>query len=461
MSKAMPAGGSAARFVAEWRASYTLEMLCFALALPFRRSGSFGTVDAMQDVEGQKPQWTCSSGEASEQGMRPAMEDAAVARDVLPGGSGNESLYAVFDGHGGWRCAAWMANELSRRLVTHMRIKPQSQALHDCFCAMDKLWLSLLTDAPALTMLEDPFAVRTDDSGCVGCAVLVDHRGLLLCANAGDSRALLCRGGEALPLSEDHKATRPDEVARYVAAGGSLHRARVGGELAVSRALGDAPLKVRAGVVIPDPDVTVTPLQADDEFIIVACDGVFDVLSNQEAVRTVRASLRRGHSERRAARTLVHTALTMGSTDNVSAIVIVLHHHSDDDGGDATPPPASSSMSDMISPISSASSSLDSLDGILSSPLASRALKAPLPYGRLSSSVRSRPARIDLDELLLQRRRRPAASSSSGCVSPSAAAPKSSRQSPVSSPVVAAVLADRDFDDLSDDELASMMKRYP
>lgn len=87
------------------------------------------------------------------------------------------------------------------------------------------------------------------DSGTTACvAVLVPVNGVirLYVANAGDSRAVLCRGGAAVDLSNDHKPEDEDEKARIVAAGGTVTRdGRVNGGLNLSRALGDHSYKVR------------------------------------------------------------------------------------------------------------------------------------------------------------------------------------------------------------------------
>lgn len=103
--------------------------------------------------------------------------------------------------------------------------------------------------------------------------------------NLGDSRAVVCRGGDAVALTTDQKASSPSEVARIVAADGFVINNRVLGYLAVARALGDAAFKTGPGqpeLVSTHPEVTEVPIDARDEFIVLACDGLFDVLGNQE-----------------------------------------------------------------------------------------------------------------------------------------------------------------------------------
>ncbi|KAL1451930.1 hypothetical protein WDU94_006260 [Cyamophila willieti] len=132
------------------------------------------------------------------------------------------------------------------------------------------------------------------DSGCTAVVVLfVDNQ--IYIANAGDSRAVLCRGTTALDLSEDHKPEDEVERARIVKAGGEVTPdGRVNGGLNLSRALGDHSYKQTASLSLSEqmitalPDVTVQTLQPEDKFIIIACDGIWNSLSSQEVVDFVR-----------------------------------------------------------------------------------------------------------------------------------------------------------------------------
>ena len=172
--------------------------------------------------------------------------------------------------------------------------------------------------------------------------------GRLYCANVGDSRTVLCRaGGAARALSEDHKPSRPDEAARIKAAGGFIINKRVMGELAVSRAFGDAEFKkgiseilgeenvgkgeeppgtdLTKPLVVAEPEVQVCALEPSDEFLLLACDGLFDVMTNQEAVDLARAELGKHGDPQRVAEVLSKTAIEdLGSRDNVSIMLVVL-----------------------------------------------------------------------------------------------------------------------------------------
>jgi len=118
------------------------------------------------------------------------------------------------------------------------------------------------------------------------------------CANAGDSRAVLARkGGEAVDMSEDHKPTNEGERKRIVNAGGFVSEGRVNGSLALSRALGDFEYKTnkeldeRQQAVTAFPEIREFKLREGDEFMILACDGIWDVVSSQECVNFVRERL--------------------------------------------------------------------------------------------------------------------------------------------------------------------------
>jgi protein phosphatase 1G len=143
-------------------------------------------------------------------------------------------------------------------------------------------------------------------AGCTAVAVL--HVGNhLVTANCGDSRAVVGRSdSQPVPLSFDHKPADDTERNRIVEAGGFLTEAqghfRINGNLNLSRSLGDMKYKQNPEkspaeqMLTANPDITVHEMDQEDEFMIVACDGVWDVLSNEEAVRFVRERLVQGQT---------------------------------------------------------------------------------------------------------------------------------------------------------------------
>ncbi|KAL9071890.1 MAG: hypothetical protein Q9157_005316 [Trypethelium eluteriae] len=139
---------------------------------------------------------------------------------------------------------------------------------------------------------------------------------VLYTANVGDARIVLCRNGKALRLSYDHKGSDENEGKRIANAGGLILNNRVNGVLAVTRALGDSYMK---DLVTGHPYTTETVIQPDiDEFLILACDGLWDVCSDQEAVDLVRQTV----EPQAASKQLVDHALSRFSTDNLSCMIV-------------------------------------------------------------------------------------------------------------------------------------------
>ncbi|KAG2483038.1 hypothetical protein HYH03_018067 [Edaphochlamys debaryana] len=162
--------------------------------------------------------------------------------------------------------------------------------------------------------------------GTTAVVSLVTARHLWV-GNCGDSRALLCREGEAVALSLDHKATRVDEVSRVEQAGGYVWWDRVMGELAVSRAIGDHCLRP---FVIAEPEITSVMRRREDLLLIMASDGLWDVFTNDEArtlaLEKFSGELARTSSSKmavkKAASSLAKAALAKGSRDNVTVVVV-------------------------------------------------------------------------------------------------------------------------------------------
>mmetsp|Transcript_17753 Transcript_17753/g.43419 ORF Transcript_17753/g.43419 Transcript_17753/m.43419 type:complete len:233 (-) Transcript_17753:56-754(-) len=170
----------------------------------------------------------------------------------------------------------------------------------------------------------------------VGCLHGISIEALqLYVANLGDSRGVLCRGGSAVEITSDHKPNRPDELERVRSVGGTVARvantwrvfdaetsARQGPSamLAVSRAFGDRDLKKPKKIVSAVPEITVIPLSPIDLFLVLACDGVWDVLSNQEVVDIVSDHW---ENPEEAARAVRDAAVSKGSADDITVIVVM------------------------------------------------------------------------------------------------------------------------------------------
>lgn len=294
-------------------------------------------------------------------GRRPEMEDALatvpqflkipiqmlIGDRVLDGMSKciNQTVhfFGVYDGHGGSQVANYcrdrmhlaLAEEIDFVKEGHTIIKDNCQeqwnkALTNCFLKVD-------AEVGGKDSL-DPVAPETVGSTAVVALICSSH---IIVANCGDSRAVLCRGKEPMALSVDHKPNREDEYARIEAAGGKViqwNGHRVFGVLAMSRSIGDRYLKPW---IIPEPEVMFLPRTKDDECLILASDGLWDVMTNEEACDLARRRILLWHKKngvtlplergegidpaaQAAAEFLSSRALQKGSKDNITVIVVDL-----------------------------------------------------------------------------------------------------------------------------------------
>ena len=143
-------------------------------------------------------------------------------------------------------------------------------------------------------------------------------------ANAGDCRAVLCRKGDAINMSEDHRPIYPSEKRRVEELGGYINDdGYLNDVLLVSRALGDWDMKSPApSPLIAEPEFQQMFLTEDDEFLIIGCDGIWDVMSSQEAVSLVRRGLQQHDDPEQCARDLVMEALRLNTFDNLTVIIV-------------------------------------------------------------------------------------------------------------------------------------------
>ncbi|XP_019107845.2 probable protein phosphatase 2C 59 isoform X1 [Beta vulgaris subsp. vulgaris] len=243
-------------------------------------------------------------GYASSAGKRSSMEDFYETR--IDGVDGEiVGLFGVFDGHGGARAAEFVKHHLFSNLIKHPKfISDTKSAIADAYTHTDS------------EFLKSENSQNRDAGSTASTAILVGDR--LLVANVGDSRVVICRGGEAIAVSRDHKPDQSDERQRIEDAGGFVMWAgtwRVGGVLAVSRAFGDKLLKQ---YVVADPEIKEEKVDSSLEFLILASDGLWDVVSNEEAVEMVKPI----QDSEEAAKKLMKEAYQRGSADNITCVVV-------------------------------------------------------------------------------------------------------------------------------------------
>ncbi|CAN6441283.1 unnamed protein product [Victoria cruziana] len=246
-------------------------------------------------------------------------------------------FFGVYDGHGGAQVAKYCGSRLHEALAeqwgrrTAMDGRENSTWKRRWEEALDRSFKRV--DGELAGEFGEGGPIAPEIIGSTAVVVLLS-RCQIVVSNCGDSRAVLCRGGQAIPLTSDHKPDRADEFARIEAAGGRVINwdgPRVNGVLAMSRAIGDRYLRP---CIIPDPEVTFTERSVDDDCLIVASDGLWDVLSNDDVCQIARLSLRRlkhcsaredGSSPTQAvAEHLTSLAYHRSSRDNISVIVVDL-----------------------------------------------------------------------------------------------------------------------------------------
>ncbi|CAM9561892.1 unnamed protein product [Chrysoparadoxa australica] len=241
---------------------------------------------------------------------RNTMEDAH--RMVSPfDGDPTKSYFAVYDGHGGRGLVDFLETRLEENVASELRMEGDGSVL-DC-----------LSSAFLTTDMESKQANIVTSGRATACVLLLhkqDATTTMYVANVGDSRAVLSDHGKASRLTYDHKAEDEGERKRIEDAGGFILRNRVLGILAVSRSFGDHGMKE---FVTAQPHTKEIQLGSAEghPFVIVACDGIWDVFSDQEGVDMVKGCVDRGE-ENVAAAMLVQEALDRGSTDNITVIII-------------------------------------------------------------------------------------------------------------------------------------------
>ena len=129
--------------------------------------------------------------------------------------------------------------------------------------------------------------------GCTACVVLITESEIYV-ANVGDSRCVVCKNGVVIALSREHKPEVEEEKKRILSAGGYIEEGRVNGVLNLSRTLGDLEykknkkLEIDKQIIIAMPDVVVEKIEPGTEFLVIACDGVWDSFTNNRAINVFR-----------------------------------------------------------------------------------------------------------------------------------------------------------------------------
>jgi len=283
-------------------------------------------------------------GLGSMQGWRIEMEDAHSTILQLDEQRWSKwSFFGIFDGHAGYRTAVKSAEKLHLRILSclndfiqeNSNLKSSSSAISssqldfnkfemtikDAYFKFDNEWRE-----------ENRANVSEDKSGstAIGCLIDPDRVYFL---NVGDSRGILVStDGRILLATKDHKPSDQAERQRIQEAGGTVLIQRVNGSLAVSRALGDFEYKNNANrrpdqqLVSPEPEITVYPQDSTTNeqiaFIVLACDGIWDVMSNEELATYILGRMNITDDLCDIANSVLDMCLYKGSKDNMSLVII-------------------------------------------------------------------------------------------------------------------------------------------
>lgn len=268
------------------------------------------------------------SGSFADIGPRRYMEDHHIRIDDLSAHLGSlfrfpkpNAFYGVFDGHGGPEAAAYVRKNVLRFLFEDVKF-PQTSEVDDAFLVEVESSLRKAFLLADLALADD--CSVSSSSGTTALTALILGRRLMV-ANAGDCRAVLCRKGEAIDMSEDHRPNYASERKRVEELGGYIDDGYLNGVLQVTRALGDWDMKLPRGLpspLIAEPEFRQMVLTEDDEFLIIGCDGVWDVMSSQYAVSLVRRGLQRHDDPEQCAKDLVMQALRLNTFDNLTVIIV-------------------------------------------------------------------------------------------------------------------------------------------
>ncbi|XP_024216517.1 probable protein phosphatase 2C T23F11.1 [Halyomorpha halys] len=263
------------------------------------------------------------TGCGSMQGWRPTMEDSCTIIVTLPQ-EPFTSLFGVFDGHGGGVISDFVSKNIYYYIVSDPAFKEGAikNALSSAFMRLDNL---LMNDS----------VYNKLQGGSTAVVVLIRNRSLF-CANLGDSRAVAYVSGEAIPLSCDHKPLLQKEKIRIFQAGCFIEYGRINGDLALSRAFGDFKYKknnrktLSEQAVISMPDVMEFLITKNWEFLVLACDGIWDTMTNEEVCSFVKTKISNNITVDVICQQLLQKCLRKEyptpesfGTDNMTVIIVV------------------------------------------------------------------------------------------------------------------------------------------
>ena len=233
------------------------------------------------------------------------MEDKSrVVQNI--NGDKNSYLFCLFDGHGGGDVSQFLQINFYKYFKEILPISNPEQNFTNLFNKVDE-------------KIKDLNLLNMGSTACIIYITKENGKNVIYSANIGDTRAILFSEKNYKRLSYDHRATDPNESNRIIKNGGVVFAGRVYGSLMLSRAFGDWELKNYG--VISDPHVTKTVMGEGDKFLVMATDGVWDVLDDEDIFEMIKNT----NDSKELCNHIVKTAIDKGSMDNISCFVIKLN----------------------------------------------------------------------------------------------------------------------------------------
>lgn len=267
------------------------------------------------------------------------MEDADVVDLNVQGGV---VVAGVFDGHGGKDVSLYTAKVFVRELTSSAQFPTGNypEALSSTFLHIDDLLRTPNVKAELARTSSDSQDgdYIINNSGCTAVVALLTQREIYV-ANSGDSRCVVGKAGGAVQMSFDHKPNNPIESQRISQAGGYVVEGRVMGNLNLSRSLGDLTYKdnrdlpPQAQMITAFPDVRKETLTEDTDFVVIACDGIWDVMTCEQCVNFIYSGLSEGKTPALIVESLLDACIARDVTssgglgcDNMTCVLLVFKH---------------------------------------------------------------------------------------------------------------------------------------
>jgi len=259
---------------------------------------------------------------ASKKGLRPQNEDKHIILLNINGEDTKKppvNIFGVFDGHGGKYVSKFLSEKIPELFNSTEITYPLSGK------SVNRIYKNINLE---LVNNHKKFASQCGSTGLIAIEYKHNNNKYVDILNTGDSRCVMCTDNIAVIKTKDHKPNYPEERERIKSLGGEVYydgfdwRVK---DLSVSRAFGDLDA---TPFITNKPDFYRHRVRKNDKFMVLACDGLWDVLDNQDVVNLVLNecydinSGKKLEVKKNVAKLLAETAIQKGSTDNVTVLVI-------------------------------------------------------------------------------------------------------------------------------------------